>query len=295
MGERTGVSWCDHTFNSHWGCEKVSPGCLNCYAERDAHRFYPRARLWGPGSERRLFGEKHWAGPLQWNERALRDGVRRRVFCASMADVFDNHPGVEAPRAQLWELIRQTAELDWLLLTKRISNVPKMLPADWGVGYPNVWLGISVVNQVEVDRDVPRLLATPARVKFLSCEPLLDKISLFHFDEDEGALRGPGVVIDGGMTVGTPSDPPEGYDDSYPGIDWVIAGGESGPKSRSMNQEWAVALRDECDLAGVSFFMKQMSERDWPATFRDLESFPDRLKVRESPEVQWTAQLEETT
>lgn len=290
MGEKTAIAWTDHSFSPWWGCQKVSPACDNCYAERDAHRYYPQAQLWGPDSQRRYFSDKTWHNPLQWDARAARDGVRRRVFCASMADVFDNHPGVTPHRDRLWALIRHTPHLDWQLLTKRISNVPKMLPEDWGEGYPNVWLGVSVVTQTEVDRDVPRLIATPARVKFLSCEPLIEKISIFHYDEDAGALRGAGIKVSGGRSVGTPHDPPEGYDDSYPGIDQIIVGGESGPRARPMKEDWAMDLLDECELVGVAFFMKQLSQANWPSSFRDFQAFHPKLQVRQWPESMAPAQ-----
>jgi protein gp37 len=216
MGEQTAISWCDHTFNAWWGCTKVSPGCDHCYAETWAKRF---AVEWGHGQARRFFGAKHWREPLRWNARTVRDGIRRRVFCASMADVFDNEVGQEH-REQLWALIRATPALDWLVLTKRIGNVPAMLPADWGgVGYANVWLGATIVNQAEADRDVPKLLAVPARVRFLSCEPLLGRIEL-------------------------PSSNP-------PRVHWVIVGGESGPRARPMHPDWARSLRDQCVAAGT--------------------------------------------
>ena len=135
MAEKTGISWTHHTFNPWWGCTKVSPGCKNCYAETFASRY--GFDVWGPGKARRTFSLAHWEEPLKWNRDAELAGERRRVFCASMADVFE----AEAPAgelARLWALIRLTPWLDWLLLTKRAERIAESLPDDWGEGYPNV-------------------------------------------------------------------------------------------------------------------------------------------------------------
>lgn len=269
MAENSGIEWTHHTFNPWWGCTKVSPGCDHCYAERDAARFAPTMKLWGEDGSRRTFGEKHWRQPLLWNERAQRAGVRQRVFCASMADVFDKDaPGDE--RARLWRLIKATPHLDWLILTKRIGNAARMLPADWpqtdGVPlagyYPNVWLGISVVNQEEADRDIPKLLKIPAAVRFLSCEPLLGPMSIYPYlyTPDAQNIAKPGTSH----------------------LHWVIVGGESGHKARPMDEEDAWRIRKQCAHAKVAFFFKQGSQANWPR-FKDFESFPQELQVREFP------------
>jgi protein gp37 len=189
---------------------------------------------------------------------ARKAGKRARVFCASMADVFDNHPDVDGAREQLWELIAQTPRLDWLILTKRIGNAKLMLPPEWKErGYPrNVWLGISVVNQVEADRDIPKLLETPATVRFLSCEPLLGPIDLEQSTYKAGY---------------TPEQ-----------LDWVICGGESGSGARPMEQRWAELLAYWCQERLVKFFMKQGSQANWPH-FKDFSSFPSVLQRREWP------------
>lgn len=259
MSEQTGISWTDATFNPWWGCTKVSPACDNCYAERDARRFSPGQVLWGVGADRRTFGDKHWNEPRRWNAKAEREAHdaallglqyrRPRVFCASMADVFDT----EAPdgaRDRLWELIRETPALDWLLLTKRIGNAKRMLPADWGAGYRNVWLGATVVDQGEVDRDVPKLLATPARTRFLSMEPLLGPVTL------RWLCAWP-------ENAPTTAESPSGTTNHLDGLrrlDWVIVGGESGPHARPMHPEWARLLRDQCAAADVAFHFKQWGE-----------------------------------
>lgn len=246
MAENSAISWTSHTFNCWHGCAKISPGCDNCYAERESQRFNGDKVLWGANAERLTLSDNYWKQPLKWNKRASEKGIRERVFCASMADVFDvNSP--EGVRERLWALIKETPNLDWLILTKRIGNAKKMLPSDWGDGYPNVYLMISVVNQEEANRDIPKLLNTPAAIRGLSMEPLLGPIS-FRWarwvDHDEmHQLKGSVHHLDGLLN-----------------IDWVIVGGESGPNARPMNPKWARDIRDQCALAHVPFFFKQWGE-----------------------------------
>lgn len=236
MAEKTGIAWTDSTFNPWIGCTKVGPGCDHCYAEALMDKRWHRVQ-WGAGQQRQRTSASNWAAPLHWEKHheafALMHGRRRRVFCASLADVFDN----EAPaawRAELFALIGLTPRLDWLLLTKRIGNVPRMLeqpgmPKD---GLPaNVWLGATVVNQEEYDRDAHKLLAVDASVRFLSVEPMLGPI-------DFGYLRE--------WTVSNKRL-----------IDWVIVGGESGKASRPVARGWIESARRQCAAAGVPFFFKQ--------------------------------------
>ena len=176
MTQNSKIEWTDHTFNPWIGCTKVSLGCDNCYAENLAKRF--NMAEWGTGKPRLLTSDENWKKPIAWNNMAKKSGVRQRVFCASMADVFDNEVRPEW-RQRLWKLIAETPNLDWLILTKRIGNAKTMWPAPIdGIPLSNVWLGISVVNQEEADRDIPKLLATPAHARFLSIEPLLGAINL---------------------------------------------------------------------------------------------------------------------
>lgn len=238
MGDKTTIEWTDATFNPWWGCTRISPGCDNCYAARDALRFFPEAVLWDTKT-RRVFGDKHWAVPLAWNARAEKAGKRMRVFCASMADVFDNSPGLEEEREKLWPLIRQTPWLDWQILTKRVGNVARMVPTSWlGWWPPHVWLGISVVDQVEADRDIPKLLELPVRIRWLSCEPLLGPVSV-------------GPYLTRRHIFGF---------DVLPGIEWVVAGGESGTHARPMHPDWARHIRNQCNAARVPFLFKQWGE-----------------------------------
>src|SRR3990167_7551738 len=144
MGTTTAIAWTHSTFNPWWGCTKVSPACDACYAEAWAKRV--GQKVWGAGAPRRYFGDAHWREPLKWERAAQKDGEPHRVFCASMADVFDNEVGQEH-RERLWALIRSTPHLTWQLLTKRIGNALAMLPADFGPDtYPHVWVGMTVVT-----------------------------------------------------------------------------------------------------------------------------------------------------
>lgn len=242
------------TFNPWYGCTKVSPACDHCYAEGWAKR--SGLVQWGPGAERRRSSDANWKLPLKWNAEAERLGVRYRVFCASLADVFDNSVPQEW-REDLFTLIEQTPYLDWLLLTKRIGNVANMLPVpfDFGRLYPNVWIGATICNQEEADRDIPKLLRVPAAKRFLSMEPLLGPVELqFHiYSEPTGNFR----THEGKRQIEL-RKPADG------GLHWVIVGGESGPNARPLHPDWVRSLRDQCQAAGVAFFFKQHGE--WLAT-----------------------------
>jgi protein gp37 len=272
MGQTTNIAWCDHTFNPWWGCVKVSRGCEHCYMQTFLKRV-GQERYFGPSktTQRRFFSDKHWLEPRKWNREAEVAGVRRRVFCASMADVFEDNPALVGERVRLFRLIESTPSLDWLLLTKRPENLLAMLPHSWThfEPMPNVWLGTSVEDQRAADERIPLLLQTPAAVRFLSAEPLLGPVELF--DTSEGALRGVAVIRSGGQSHDGPSGPSEWFDDSYSGIDWVIAGGESGPNYRPLDLDWARSLRDQCTSAGVSYFFKQIGGRTHAAGGRLLD------------------------
>jgi protein gp37 len=255
MAENSAIEWTDHTFNPWWGCTKVSPGCDHCYADALDRR--AGGAHWGARAPRRR--TKDWSGPVKWNRRCEKLGIRERVFCASMADVFDNHRSILPDwRANLWSLIAATPHLDWLLLTKRPQNIAKMLPPTWGDGWPNVWLGTTVENQTEADRRIPHLLDTPARARFLSCEPLLGPVDLRRI------VLKPSDAPDRGkppVSMNALSGWYGGYGDDASRIDWVICGGESGPGARPMHPDWARSLRDQCTLDRVPFFFKQWG--DW--------------------------------
>lgn len=265
MADRTKIEWADATFNPWIGCTKVSPACDHCYASVST----PARALgvaWGPGQPRRRTSAANWKLPMRWEREHVAfyagHGHCRRVFCASLADVFDN----EVPaswRADLFDLIRATPHLDWLLLTKRIGNAMAMIDeaGGWSGGgaagvrgpLPNVWLGATVANQTEADRDIPKLLRTPAKVRFLSIEPILGPI---NFRWTPYAHQASGESYRAYLER-------RGAVNEYEAlrqIDWVIAGGESGPHARPAHPDWYRGLRDQCAAADVPFLFKQWGE-----------------------------------
>lgn len=240
MAENSKIEWTDHTFNPWIGCQKVSPGCDHCYAESLSKRY--GWVEWGPHGERKRTSEANWRKPLQWAKAARRTGKRPRVFCASLADVWDNQVPVQW-RRDLFNLIWETPELDWLLLTKRPENIGKMLWPAIGEAelwpWDNVWLGFTAEDQERFDWRWERAKEIPAKVWFVSYEPALGPLFI------------------------RPHLP-----------DWIICGGESGPGARQMNPAWARDLRDQCAASGVNFFMKQMTGK---------KPIPADLLVRQFP------------
>jgi protein gp37 len=249
------IEWTDHTFNPWIGCTKVSAGCANCYAETLMDTRYGRVR-WGKGNPRSRTSESYWRQPMSWQRNAANLTAPQRVFCASLADVFDNEAPAEWLHELFW-LITQTHSLRWLLLTKRPENIIRRIKevsvrrsskvptwdlwADWesAYGLPNVWLGVSAEDQQRYDERVGELMTIPARIRFVSAEPLL-----------------------GPIVMGPPSP------------HWIIVGGESGPGARPMDADWVRALRDESQQRHVAFFFKQWGGVDKHATGRWLD---DRL------------------
>jgi protein gp37 len=215
------ISWCDSTFNPWIGCTPVGPGCDHCYAARDNERrkWVPR---WGAGVPRHR--TKTWGDPIKWNAKAAATGYRPRVFCASLADVFDNEVPDEW-RDDLWELIRTTPNLRWMLLTKRVGNVMKMVPYDWP--FAHVGIMATMVNNEEFRRDWWKLRMIPAPWRGISAEPLLARIYL----DDAPVLRET--------------------------LHWVITGGESGPERRDLDMGAVRHLRDQCGEIGIAFHHKQ--------------------------------------
>ena len=233
MAFNSSIEWTTHTFNPWWGCTKVSDGCKNCYAETLAKRY--GHSVWGKNQPRRLLSDAHWIEPIRWNTMANKQGARYQVFCASMADVFEE----QAPEDQfqrLWQVIRDTPYLDWQLLTKRPHRIADNLPDDWGEGYPNVWLGTSVEDERVISR-INQLIAVPAIVHFLSLEPLLGPLPSLPLND----------------------------------IEWVIAGGESGHGQRPVDKSWVIDIRNQCREARVAFFFKQWGGVNKKAMGRRLQ------------------------
>ncbi len=333
MSEKTKIQWTDHTFNPWIGCAKVSPGCANCYAEvsTPSRAFGVK---WGTGQPRKRTSASNWKEPVRWNKSAIcalceepvtgearylhRHGTvipamrRPRVFCASLSDWLDDEVPIEW-LADLLKLIHDTPHLDSQLLTKRPENFRRRLhqvcheaKSELAVRWhmlqeapSNVWIGTTVEDQERAEERIPALLKIPARVRFLSVEPLLGEVNLDLVEdgresEDERSWAKP---TERGC-----------------GIDWVIVGGESGNKARLCNVEWIRSVVHQCQAAGVACFVKQLGahpatrfhlspDKDgWPehvgfslpvADERivklehpkggDMEEWPEDLRVREHP------------
>lgn len=281
MGKSTGIAWTDATFNLVIGCTKVtgSPACDHCYAEAFSKRI--GLKVWGTHAPRKTLSDAYWRAPLKWNREAASVQLPRRVFCSSLADVFEDHPTVEAQRARLWPLIRTTSWLHWLLLTKRPQNVASALRrsfetaegsdrhwlAAWIAGHApaNVWLGVTAENQRLADERLPVLLDLPARVRFVSYEPALEAVDFSPW---------------------------------LHGLHWVIAGGESGGKARPFRPEWSrdvmrqIAVHENRGGPHVAFFHKQMGSKPagdlWPMNLKqrhgaDPTEWPPGFRVQEFP------------
>jgi protein gp37 len=240
MGEKTGIAWCDHTFNPWIGCQKVSAGCVNCYAARDNDR-YKWVGEWG--KDYRRTRSENWKKPIQWAKQAVKDGAIRRVFCASLADVFDtNIPDLW--RLDLWKLIWETqliGGLEWLILTKRPENIPTRIPTFFDDRNSCIRIGVTAENQEMADKRIPVLLEIWNGKNFISVEPMLENIILAGYSD--GKTYRPWLDSHAYKVL----------------VDWVICGSESGPRARSFVTEWARSLRDQCKSANVPFFLKQMT------------------------------------
>jgi protein gp37 len=259
MGNTT-IGWTDKTYNPWIGCQQVTEEeCGDCYAKRWAERH--QLAVWGSlsGSNRHL--TKTYNDPRMWNREAQAEGKRYKVFCASLADVFEPHPQVAEARKRLWTLIEETLFLDWQLLTKRPKFIQRLVPQSWLQTWPlHVWIGASVGTQHAAEKRIPYLLGLPAPVLFLSCEPLVEEITLAQWVQAQN-------------------------------ITWVICGGYSGTQYRPMELSWARTLRDECQAYGVAFFMKQLGsvyarEHDLRNhKGEDMTEFPNDLKIRAFPPI----------
>jgi protein gp37 len=319
MGEKTGISWTNRTFNPWFGCQRISPACGGskgeggCYAEAlvvgrmgynlDATVEKKRLRVWGPPatSSRVRTSVANWRKPIAWNKEAKKNGTRDRVFCASLADVFEAHPDLDAVRADLWPMIEACESLDWQLLTKRPENIRAMVPPAWLTAWPeHVWIGTTVESQKYAEKRIPELLAVPARVRFLSCEPLLEAVSLdlrarsFDGGCRNGCLESSDYASgDGAMRCFDCQHPTTVFNAR---ISWVIVGGESGTGARPFDIAWARGIVAQCREAGVPVFVKQMGDNPVEngvaikSRFKahhgaDPNEWPEDLRVQEFPEV----------
>lgn len=284
MGETTGIAWTDSTFNGWIGCQRVSPGCQQCYAEaldkRTGGGVDPsdgvKKLRWGPSAPRVRTSVANWKKPIQWNAKAAKLKTRHRVFCSSLADVFEDREELVAMRYDLFSIISATPWLDWQLLTKRPENIERLWPGLYhrdncgifvdcpppGSAWPNVWLGCTVEDQQRADERLPCLLDVPAAVHFASCEPLLEHVDISRW-----------------MRPWNPGSPAL--------LSWLIVGGESGHGARPFSLDWARSLRDQTVGTGTAYFMKQLGDNSdhpgagrhganpdrWPKDIQ-LQSFP---------------------
>jgi protein gp37 len=263
------IEWTHHSFAPWRGCVKVSAGCLNCYAETLSYRNPKTLGTWGHGGTRAIAAESYWRLPVAWDRKAAEGGVRRRVFCSHLSDVFEDREELTGPRARLFQLIEDTPNLDWLILTKRPIFAREYLTQLAAWPFANVWLGVSVEDQANADRRIPTLLETPAALRFLSCEPLLGPVDLHPY---------------------------------LPGLDWLIVGGESGARSkaRPCRLDWISSLVAQAHdpRYQIPVFVKQLGRSPLyrvPSTgeyepyrhgdYRgeDPEEWPPSLRVREFP------------
>lgn len=271
-----GTRYPGYTWNPWWGCVKVSEACKHCYAATFDKRL--GGDHWGPTTRRKFQSADYWQQPHRWDAKARRLGVRLKVFCASMADVFERLPSghpdeaqMAAERKGLWHLIQNTQNLHWLLLTKRPENVLEMTADCFSECFPeNVWVGTTCEDQEAADKRIPYLLEVPAVVRFLSCEPLLGPINLRRWLWNDG-------IVDSYHQDRTCSFP-TGH------IGWVITGGESGHGARPTHPDWFRSLRDQCLSAGVAFHHKQNGNWE-PFYERDQDDLDWRQVPAEKPGV----------
>lgn len=272
MSEYTKISWADSSWNPWIGCSHAGPGCDHCYAKAQNKFHKWNGGTWGKTAPRKVTSEPNWKHPKSWNRKASagrfgKDGKRWLVFAGDLCDIFDDLGDADA-RMKMWGLFRQTPNLTWMILTKRPQNIAKYLPPDWGEGYKNVWLGTSVENRENGYPRIDALRNVPVTVRFLSCEPLLEGLA----------------------------------DIDLTGIQWVIVGGESGPKARPFDVEWARAIHRQCKKFSSTFFFKQLGARPkesgipfaldqrMPSGSKDshgvlVENFPEDLRVQQWPKL----------
>ena len=290
MGRETSIEWTHHTFSPWRGCSKVHTGCTHCYAEKNAARNPRIFGEWGDNGTRVIASEAMWREPMKWNRAAEAAGEQRRVFCASLADVFEDRPELEAPRRRLFDLIERTPWLTWLLLTKRPGKFAREAMAEWeqhcrdhGVEFPRerVWIGGSIADQRTTEDILPHLmdLRQFASVLFVSYEPAIGPVDLtavepyFLRDMKDKSKFDP--IIRHNVLTGLVS----GMDEYHAKIDWVICGGESGPNARPCDVAWIRSIVQQCQAAGTACFVKQLGGN--PRAFNPRHQWYDGTDFRE--------------
>lgn len=268
MAKNTTIGWCHHTHNFWSGCEKVSPGCRDCYAEAHDKRFAAGAH-WGKDAPRRFYDDEHWKQPYRWNRAAEKRGVRERVFTLSTGDFFEDRPDLIEVRQRAWGVIADTPWLDWLIVTKRPENIPAMLPRmtyrglhgtalAWRVSpWPNVWLGTTCEDQPHAVKRLPLLLAVTPRppVFFCSYEPALGAIDFRRLEIDPVGYPGLHASALDAQRDGNALELPHK-------LDWIIIGCESGRRARPAELAWFTGVRDQCAETGTPLFVKQATGLD---------------------------------
>lgn len=269
MAENSKIEWTDHTLNFWWGCLKVSPGCEHCYAETLSKRV--GRNIWGPPQTTERWRTKGpWRDALKWDRAAEAEGKRKRVFCQSMSDFFEDHPQLDGWRQEAFGILKNLKWLDVQLLTKRPENVMQMVPFHWREDWPDhIQIGTSVENQETANKRIPEILKIPTKIRFLSVEPMIGPVDLLR----DSVTR------------------------SRYGIHWIIIGGESGAKARPFNLRWANDLLAFCSMNGIAAFVKQLGcrpyadqnkygEKHWLAVTGkgdNINEWPEWLRVREFP------------
>ena len=294
MAEKTGIAWTRSTFNPWIGCTKIGPGCDHCYAETlDARHKWGGVVHWGAGVPRYRTSEHAWKQPLAWEKKAAAGDKPWRVFCASLADVFDNEVSPQW-RVDLWALIDATPNLEWLIVTKRVGIVASWM-ALWG--WPaNARLMITVCNQEEADRDIPKLLALPCK-NGISYEPALGPVDWTRISFGKVPMQGAAEFRETEFTINALKG---AHSLNWPGLGWVIVGGEStqgAGKARPFDLTWARSTVAQCKTAGVPVFVKQLGSDAYESqpgfhsesvalkdrAGADHAEWPEDLRVQESP------------
>ncbi len=281
----TGIQWTDETHNFWKGCDKISAGCKFCYAAREFDR-------WKLGPFSILTRTKGFLNPLGYAARIGEGKYWKgmKIFVGSWMDFFIDRPEVKEWRASAWEVIRDTPEFQYQILTKRADKILDMLPDDWGPDYDHVWIGVSMEDQKSFNERIQHLAKVPAKIKFISAEPLISSINMLYPEEIHPPKHSFESYSSSSM-LAPPENPPLLHE---AGIKWVIVGGESGNengkhKYRPCQVEWIADIVSQCTWIDVPVFVKQMGTqlyKDLDLSDRhggNMEEWPSHLQVRQFP------------